>query len=108
MRFHQRLRELKGDMSEAALADAAGLPYATVHNYILGRRSPAFGAVVKLARALGTTCETFADCEDLLESDGRSVESKTRVRKPLVGTSAPPGKPSGKAAAGKRPRKLQG
>jgi hypothetical protein len=62
MRFQDRLRELKGEMSEADLAKASGLPYATVHNYILGRRKPSFEAVVKLAAALGTDCRAFAEC----------------------------------------------
>ncbi len=75
MRFHEKLRELKGGMSEAALASAAGLPYPSVHSYCLGRRMPTFGAVVKLARALGTTCEAFADCEDLLNANGRTAAS---------------------------------
>jgi transcriptional regulator with XRE-family HTH domain len=90
MRFHERLRELKGGMSESALAEASGLPYPSVHSYCLGRRMPTFPAVVKLARGLGVSLEAFADCVDDEE--------------PAAGKS----KPTGKPAAGKKTRKLKG
>jgi hypothetical protein len=65
MKFHDKLRQLKGEMSETALAKAAGLPYPSVHSYCLGRRMPTLPAALKLARALGVACEAFADCEDV-------------------------------------------
>jgi len=86
MKFHERLRELKGDMSEAALSKASGLPYATIHNYILGRRRPLFGAVVKLAAALGTTCEAFSGCDDL---DEAPVPTRRLIAGIQVAESAP-------------------
>jgi plasmid maintenance system antidote protein VapI len=85
MKFHELLRKLKGDMSEAKLAEAAGIPYPSVHSYCLGRRMPTFAAVVKLARALGTTCEAFAECEDLMEADGRGKPAE----KPAPKRSSP-------------------
>jgi hypothetical protein len=81
MKFHEKLRELKGGMSEAALAGAAGLPYPSVHSYCLGRRMPTFGAVVMLARALGTTCEAFADCDDIAADRGGKAKPRGRPRK---------------------------
>jgi transcriptional regulator with XRE-family HTH domain len=73
MRFADKLRELRQarDLSEAKLAEASGLPFATVHNYGLGRRRPSFAAVVKMARALGVTCEAFSECEDILTDEGQ-------------------------------------
>lgn len=67
MTFAQRLRELrdKAGLSEAKLAKASGVSFASVHEYGSGRRHPSFLAVVKLAKALGVTCEAFADCEDV-------------------------------------------
>jgi transcriptional regulator with XRE-family HTH domain len=67
MTFGERMRELREavGLSEAKLADKAGLPFGSVHGYGLGRRKPSFAAVVKIARALGVTCEAFADCEDV-------------------------------------------
>jgi transcriptional regulator with XRE-family HTH domain len=67
MKFAEKLRMLRDQagLSEAKLAKASGVTLASVHEYGLGRRKPSFEAVVKLARALGVTCEAFADCEDV-------------------------------------------
>lgn len=69
MMFAERLRELrdKKGISEAKLADLSGIPFGTVHVYGLGRRKPSFAAVVKLAAALGVTCQEFADCDDVAD-----------------------------------------
>jgi putative molybdopterin biosynthesis protein len=65
--FAKKLREIRDaiGLSEAKLAQASGVSFATIHAYGLGRRSPSLAAAVKIARALGTTCEVFADCEDV-------------------------------------------
>jgi transcriptional regulator with XRE-family HTH domain len=78
MTFAEKLRELRdaAGLSQVKLARASGLTFGTVHGYGLGRRKPSFANVLKIARALGTTCEAFADCEDL---DG--VEPPARKRK---------------------------
>lgn len=67
MTFAKKLRELRetAGLSEARLAAASGVSFGAVHNYGLGLRKPSLSAAVKLARALGVTCEAFADCEDL-------------------------------------------
>jgi transcriptional regulator with XRE-family HTH domain len=67
MTFAEKLRKLRdaAGLSEAKLAQASGLTFASVHSYGLGSRSPSFAAVVKLARALGVDCTAFADCEDV-------------------------------------------
>jgi transcriptional regulator with XRE-family HTH domain len=57
----------KAGLSEAKLAEASGVKLGALHEYGLGRRKPSFAAVVKIARALGLTCEAFADCSDLDE-----------------------------------------
>ena len=36
-----------------------------LHFYGLGSRKPSLAAAVKIAGALGTTCEAFADCDDI-------------------------------------------
>jgi transcriptional regulator with XRE-family HTH domain len=78
MRFSERLRELRdaADLSEAKLAEASGLTFASIHSYGLGRRTPSFPAVVKIARALGTTCEAFADCEDVASDEELEAKAK--------------------------------
>jgi transcriptional regulator with XRE-family HTH domain len=77
MTFAVKLRELRdtAGLSEARLAQQCGLAFGTLHDYGLGRRKPSFAAVVKIARALDTTCEAFADCEDIV-ADGEDVPSK--------------------------------
>jgi transcriptional regulator with XRE-family HTH domain len=79
MTFAGKLRELRdaGDLSEAKLAERSGVSFAAIHDYGLGRRKPSFAAVVKIARALGTTCEAFADCDDM---EGEAVPKKPRGR----------------------------
>jgi transcriptional regulator with XRE-family HTH domain len=81
MTFAEKLRELrdKAGLSEAKLAKASGLAFGSVHSYSLGRRSPSFTAVVKIARALGVTCEAFADCEDV--NGGESAKRTGRRKK---------------------------
>src|SRR5947207_15958652 len=71
--FAEKLRAMRDEqgISEARLAELADLPFGTVHNYGLGARAPTFVAVVRLARALGVTCEAFADCEDILQGEVR-------------------------------------
>lgn len=67
MTFAEKLRELRDSkgISEAKLAEASGVPFGTVHEYGLGRRKPSLTAAVKLAAALGVSCEAFAQCDDV-------------------------------------------
>jgi transcriptional regulator with XRE-family HTH domain len=80
MRFADKLRELRASagLSEAKLATASGVSFASVHEYGLGRRKPSFEAVVKIAAALGVTCEAFAQCVDV---DKPGAKKKPRRRK---------------------------
>jgi transcriptional regulator with XRE-family HTH domain len=82
MTFAEKLRHLRdaAGLSEAKLAEASGLTFASVHGYGLGRRTPSFPAVVKIARALNVTCEEFSDCEDM-DGDERKPAPKPRGRK---------------------------
>jgi transcriptional regulator with XRE-family HTH domain len=81
MTFAEKLRELRdgAGLSETALARASGLTFASIHGYGLGRRSPSFAAVVRIAKALGATCEAFADCEDIAD-DGRKAPQRRAER----------------------------
>jgi transcriptional regulator with XRE-family HTH domain len=75
MTFAEKLRQIRDavGLSEARLAKESGVSFASIHEYGLGRRKPSFAAVVKLARALGVTCEAFAGCEDIDDVGGREV-----------------------------------
>jgi transcriptional regulator with XRE-family HTH domain len=77
MTFAKRLRELrdKAGLTERKLAAASGVSVASIHDYGLGRRLPSYAAVVKLSRALGVSCDVFADCEDI---DGEAPASDAK------------------------------
>lgn len=86
MTFAEKLRELRdaAGFSEAKLAEASGVSFSSIHEYGLGRRSPSLAAAVKIARALETTCEAFADCEDVDQqpaSSKRKIAGKSRPMK---------------------------
>jgi transcriptional regulator with XRE-family HTH domain len=92
-KFSDRLRELRerAGMTQAGLAQASDLPLGSIRNYEQGQREPYWTAVFVLAKALGVTCEAFADCV----STGDDARRKPgRPRKP--GAKASPAK--------KRPR----
>jgi transcriptional regulator with XRE-family HTH domain len=85
MTFPEKLRQLRAaaGLSEARLALASGVSFSSVHEYGLGRRKPSFAAVVRMARALGVTCEAFADCEDIAEGGvDAAAEPKNRTAAP--------------------------
>lgn len=99
MTFSEKLRELKAaaGLSEAKLAELSGVPLGSLHTYILGSRRPLFGAVVKLAAALGVTCEAFADCEDLDEPPPKTdASSPPRRGRPTKASATPAEKPPAK------------
>jgi transcriptional regulator with XRE-family HTH domain len=93
MTFAERLRELRDakGLSEARLATASGVSLASVHEYGLGRRKPSFEAVVKIARALGVTCQAFEGCVDI-PADA------------VPGAEAQKGRPSGEKPKGRQKR----
>ena len=67
MTFAERLRrarEVRG-LTREKLAAVSGVAYGTIHGYEIGRRAPSFANAVRLAAALGLTCQDFADCEDV-------------------------------------------
>lgn len=53
-----RLREMAG-LTQASLAEAAGVPITTLRNWEHGRREPLASAVRKLASALGVTTDVL-------------------------------------------------
>jgi transcriptional regulator with XRE-family HTH domain len=60
----KQFREPEG-LTQEALAQRAGTSVGNVRNYEQGIRLPTFPQVVKLATALGLSCEDFARCEDV-------------------------------------------
>ena len=100
MTFAIKLRQLRDDkgLSERKLADLSGVSFAAIHEYGGGRRKPSFSAVVKIARALGVTCEAFAACEDIAEDTPGSLPGQPVTEKPkrMGDGSRPKKKPGGK------------
>lgn len=62
--FGEKMRELRDRVgfTEAQLAEQSGVPLGSIHHYGRDSRQPNFGAVVRIAKALGVTCEAFAEC----------------------------------------------
>jgi len=67
MTFGEKLTRLRNakKLSVMKLAETSGVTFASLREYGSGRRKPSFAAVVKIAAALGVTCEAFADCDDI-------------------------------------------
>lgn len=67
MLFKDRLKQLrkKKKMTQEALAEASGIPLNTLRGYEQDQRFPGFPAIVKLAKALGVSCDQFSDCDDV-------------------------------------------
>jgi DNA-binding XRE family transcriptional regulator len=85
MTFADKLRELRdaAGLSEAKLAKLSGVPFASLHDYGLGRRKPSLAAAAKIARALGVTCEAFMECEDVAGAPPPPEKSKApKPRRP--------------------------
>jgi transcriptional regulator with XRE-family HTH domain len=59
--FAVRLKELRAasGLSQQQLADASGVPVATLRQYEYSLRSPSFDAVLALARGLGVSLGAF-------------------------------------------------
>jgi transcriptional regulator with XRE-family HTH domain len=80
MTFAEKLKELRGkrNMSRRELAEKSGIARSTVRDYEQGRRKPTLESTIKLATALGTTCNAFAECDDI---GGAQAIQKLRRRK---------------------------
>jgi transcriptional regulator with XRE-family HTH domain len=65
--FGEKLREIreKAEFRQEDLAESSGVPIGSLRGYEQGQREPSWSAVVKIAKALGVTCEAFSDCDDM-------------------------------------------
>lgn len=80
MTFAERMKQLRegASMTQEGLATASGVPVGSVRNYEQGHRIPAFGAIVKIAAALGTDCRAFADCSDISAEEPEKPKKRPR------------------------------
>lgn len=69
MPFNELLRQLreKAGLTQADLAAKAGIPLSSLRSHEQGQRLPSWSAVVKLARALGVTADTFSECDEVAD-----------------------------------------
>ncbi len=69
--FAEKIRELADNagLSERKLADKAGIPYGTVHNYFISKAVPSWINMIKLSEALGVDCSVFRDCDEDLQKE---------------------------------------
>ena len=76
MAFMHVLRELREEsgLSQAKLADLAGVPQRTIANLEQGRNEPTLATAQALAAALGVDCTAFN------ESETRSISRKPARR----------------------------
>lgn len=78
MNFSEKLRQLReaADLGREDLATRSGLSRGVIRDYEQGKRKPTLESAVKLARALGTTCQVFAECEDIAEESPKKPAKK--------------------------------
>ena len=73
------------DISQNALARAAGVPPRRINEIVLGKRSVTADTAVRLAKALGTSerfwlgLQTDYDLEEARRALGRSIDNVTRI-----------------------------
>jgi DNA-binding XRE family transcriptional regulator len=72
------LRGLRGKagLTQEQLARNSGAPLSSLRSYEQGQRLPSWPAVVRLARALGVSCDVFAQCDEVAPKKARGRPPK--------------------------------
>jgi transcriptional regulator with XRE-family HTH domain len=83
MKFGDRLKELReaAGLTQTALAERSGLPLGNIRNYEQGKRMPLLPVAFSLAKALGTDCTAFQDCEDVVAGGPEKSPAKRKPGK---------------------------
>jgi transcriptional regulator with XRE-family HTH domain len=79
MLFKDKLKAMRdaAGLTQEQLAERSGVPLGSIRGYEQGQRSkPSLPVAVKLARALGTVCDSFAACEDIGGADVEKPRGK--------------------------------
>jgi len=90
--FAGRLKALRAaaGLSQSALAERAGLSVSAVRQFEYGRREPAFGTLVKLAKGLGVSLAAFEDGPEVAKSGAPSEpERRPQARRAEAREAAP-------------------
>jgi transcriptional regulator with XRE-family HTH domain len=99
-----RLRRLRlgAGLTQARLAQAAGVPLSTLQAWEVDRREPSLRPACRLAAALGVTAEYLADTVPVGEAGGKQPRpaGPTKPAPRLAPKAAPPKKARGKKRGG--------
>jgi transcriptional regulator with XRE-family HTH domain len=97
----QRLRAAAG-LTQAQVAEAAGVPVSSLQNWEIDRREPGFRAAVRLAKGLGVTAEDLAETAP--------VEDAGKAPRPAGPTRRTPADlpPAQEKPARRKPRRPRG
>ena len=87
-------------MTQAQLAEAAGVAVSSLRNWEIDRREPSLRAAVPLAKALGTTAEYLADTAPVEEVGGKAARPAGPTRR-----TGPPQKQKQKPKPTGKPKK---
>jgi transcriptional regulator with XRE-family HTH domain len=98
MTFAERLKELReaAGLSQRTLGEQSGIPSGTIRNYEQGIRQPNWIALLRIARALGVTAETFADCDEVKADKEKPPPGRPSKRHQLADQGEPPAESKGK------------
>ena len=79
--FGEMLKKLRAEagLTQKQLADMSGVGQNTIARYELGQREPSLAAGQALAKALGVSCEVFADVDPPKISEEKSPESEAKT-----------------------------
>lgn len=82
MTFAERLQQLraKAGFTQEELARRSGLSVGAVRNYEQGIREPYWRVVVQMAKALGVSCEVFADATESTPKKSTQKKSKRKSK----------------------------
>jgi transcriptional regulator with XRE-family HTH domain len=91
MGFAEKLKVLResAGLSQYALAKRAGLSKQGLSKLELGQRKPAWTTVLALAKALGVSCEAFADAEVSVSAEQLAPPVKEQKTEPESERPAP-------------------
>jgi transcriptional regulator with XRE-family HTH domain len=80
MTFAEKLKELRAaaSVSQTELARLSGCSVGAIRDYEQEKRQPSLKAASRMAKALGTTCEAFADCEDMSPEPKKPTRRKKK------------------------------
>ena len=82
VKFSEKLKQLREavgpEFTQDDLAKRSQVPVTTIRGYEQGKRLPLAPAFMRLVKALGVTCDAFADCDDMAGDDNPKSKPKRK------------------------------